>query len=620
MVKWGTPRRLLVCLSALVLAISATGPPAQGAVAGDSVAGGRDRGAGAHQLYDPYGVAVDPAGNVYVADTSNHRVQRWAPGASEGVTVAGGNGAGSGLDQLHWPRDIALSEDGALLIADTHNDRVIRWAVDATEGQVISVVTAQPEAFRPYAVISDGAGGFYVSDGYESRVLQWSAGATDPVVVLGGVPVGAGADQLDQPRGLALDAAGNLYVADRANHRVQRLSPGETNAITVAGGNGPGPGDDQLSAPYGLAVGADGALFVSDAFEGRVQRWDVDATEGVTVAGAGPLVSAAGLFHPRALALHDGGIYIVDQGNSRIQFWDLVTPDPELLRVATVPAVPSTITVDGVTMNAWGLTWVELEAGPKTICFGDVLGWTAPPCEVVDMLPNQTTHVDAPFVLRGFLRVETVPAVPASILVDGVVRNDWGLWADVEPGLYEVCFGAVAGFDAPPCQNVEITAGATTDVVGAYTPSAAVGPTGHGFLRVTTDPPVPSMISVDGTERDRWALTWMKVTPGTYEVCFGDMDGFGTPGCESVEVLPDDTTTVVGAYERYGAVRVETAPPEGSTITINGVRRDAWSLWVDLPPGTYEVCFEEWGGFAPGCQTTALGPGGVNWIVGRWPR
>jgi hypothetical protein len=109
---------------------------APGATTGTTAAGGNGKGSAANQLDGPAGIALDGAGNLYVADAwpltryhtgANHRVQRFAPGSSTGVTVAGGNGAGAAQDQLDDPNDVAL-HDGHLYIADTLNDRV-QWVL-----------------------------------------------------------------------------------------------------------------------------------------------------------------------------------------------------------------------------------------------------------------------------------------------------------------------------------------------------------------------------------------------------------------------------------------------------------------------------------------------------------
>src|SRR5438552_3777503 len=86
--------------------------PAGAVVGGVTVAGGNGNGSAANQLGWAWGVTVDGSRNVYIADTANSRVQKWAPGAVSGVTVAGGNGSGSGATQLANPIDVAVDSLG----------------------------------------------------------------------------------------------------------------------------------------------------------------------------------------------------------------------------------------------------------------------------------------------------------------------------------------------------------------------------------------------------------------------------------------------------------------------------------------------------------------------------
>lgn len=203
---------------------------------------------------------------------------------------------------------------------------------------------------------------------------------------------------------------------------------------------------------------------------------------------------------------------------------------PGLLRVTTNPAVPSVIEVDGVWTDAFGLDWVELPTGTYAICFNDVPGFTSPPCESATVVPSTTTVVQGNFVTRGTLDITTVPAVASTITIDGAPVNDWGALISIEPGSYEVCFGLVSGWDPPPCETVAVTAGATTAVPGAFTPNgAAPGPTGFGNLRVTTSPAVVSQISIDGVGAQSFGLDWVKLAPGSYNVCFSDVPGFTSP-------------------------------------------------------------------------------------------
>ena len=142
-----------------------------------------------------------------------------------------------------------------------------------------------------------------------------------------------------------------------------------------------------------------------------------------------------------------------------------------LLRVQTSPAVPSQILVNGIPRTDWGLDWVKLPPGTYTVSFGGVKDMTAPAPQVVTVTAGNTTVVTGTFIVRGWLRAVTSPAVPATISVDGVPRDDWGMWTSFEPGTYQVCFGSVSGFTGTPvCQTQPVTAGLLTTVTGTYTP------------------------------------------------------------------------------------------------------------------------------------------------------
>ncbi|MGQ0798453.1 MAG: hypothetical protein ACT4OI_11435, partial [Methanobacteriota archaeon] len=151
-------------------------------------------------------------------------------------------------------------------------------------------------------------------------------------------------------------------------------------------------------------------------------------------------------------------------------------PDPNsfgYLRVTTSPAWPSTILVNGVPRDDWGLTWVKMAPGTYTVSFATVYGATPPPPTDVTVVAGQTTTYAGPFNVHGALRVTTSGAPAATVFVDGIPRNDWGMWQSMEPGTYTVSYESVLGFTSPAAQDVTVTTGVLTEVVGTYTPVSA---------------------------------------------------------------------------------------------------------------------------------------------------
>ena len=183
-------------------------------------------------LARPLGLAVDPAGNIYLADSANHAIRRidtnGAISTVAGIGTSGyaGDGALAGAAQLFAPSDVAVAHDGTLYVADTYNHRVRK--VD-TSGRISTV-----------------------------------AGTGTPGVAGDGGP--ATAAELNEPRGLWLDGRGQLYIADSANNRIRMLSAAGT--ITTIAGDG---GTRQLQHPSAVIVGPDG-IYIADTGNHRVLK------------------------------------------------------------------------------------------------------------------------------------------------------------------------------------------------------------------------------------------------------------------------------------------------------------------------------------------------------------
>jgi hypothetical protein len=291
-----------------------------------------------------------------------------------------------------------------------------------------------------------------------------------------------------------------------------------------------------------------------------------------------------------------------------------------LLRVVTDPAVASQILVDSIFRDSWGLTWLKLPPGTYEVSFSDMEGFSTPATQSITVTEGATTAVTGSFTQRGFLRVFTDPALPGTISLDGVPRNDWGMWTDLDPGDYQVCFGDVTDYTSPACETATITAGTTTNITGTYVAdSGAAGPTGFGMLRATTDPPSPSQILVDGVTRDSWGLNWVKLAPGTYEVSFSDVGGFSTPAAQTITIIDGQTTTVIGTFTQRGFLQAATSPAVVGTVFVDGIPRNDWGMWTDLDPGDYQVCFGDVTGYTtPTCQTATITADNTTTITGTY--
>ncbi|PQB07513.1 hypothetical protein BST83_10345 [Polaribacter filamentus] len=251
-----------------------------GASKGITVAGGNWNGSGNLQLREPTGVVVDASGNVYVADMKNHRIQRAAPGAIGADTAAGGvpnNMIGEASNQLNNPHGFFVTTSGDIYIADTDNHRIQKWLKGASEATTVAGGNEQGNAANqlnsPHGVYVDALGNVYVADTNNNRIQKWLPETTEGATVAGGNDTGDAANQLDTPTGVFVNTTGSIYIADTNNHRIQRWAPGATRGITVAGGHGQGNDDTQLNTPTGVFVNATGSVYIADKNNHRIQKY-----------------------------------------------------------------------------------------------------------------------------------------------------------------------------------------------------------------------------------------------------------------------------------------------------------------------------------------------------------
>jgi trimeric autotransporter adhesin len=308
----------------------------------------------------PVGVAVDASGNIYIADRYDHRIRMVTKSTGIITTVAGdgidgytGDGGLATSAGLNYPSDVTVDASGNIYIADSFNHR-IRMVTKST-GIITTVAGDGQYGYAgdgglatsavmnyPIDIAFDASGNIYIADYYNHRIrmvtkstgiITTVAGdGTDGYKGDGGLATSAG---LLYPSDVAVDASGNIYIADRSNHRIRMVTK-STGIITTVAGNGQYgyAGDGGLATSAGLlypgsvALDASGNIYIADRDNHRIRM--VTKSTGIitTVAGDGSigykgdggLATSAGLNYPLRVAVDaSGNIYIADTDNRRVR-------------------------------------------------------------------------------------------------------------------------------------------------------------------------------------------------------------------------------------------------------------------------------------------------------------
>src|SRR4051812_28141987 len=311
------------------------------------------QGAGPGQLRNPYDVAADAQGRVFVADDLNQRVVRYSSPPRYPYKARWGS-YGTGLGQLAYPRGIATDAQGQVYVADTGNDRIdvfdrsgnlvrafgasgratgqfddprgvaadasgIRAVTDAVNGRLqllnpdgsIAAVWGSPAPGptilpEPVAVAFTPSGDAAVLDQRRSAIVVFSRATGTPAKTIGSRGTGPG--QLLAPSGIAIDGAGDMYVADTGNERIARFAPDGSyqGSITDAG---------QLR---GIAVAPDGSRIYAADSANRITVYDGGGTELDQFGGTGSKLGKVNA--PAQMAVDgDGDLWVADRGNNRVE-------------------------------------------------------------------------------------------------------------------------------------------------------------------------------------------------------------------------------------------------------------------------------------------------------------
>ena len=300
-------------------------------LAGSGAQGSIDGNGTAASFNNPQGLAVDSTGNVYVADTGNHRIRKITP-AGLVTTLAGstsGSIDGTGIAaKFNSPNGLAVDSIGNVYVADTNNSRirkitpagVVSILAGSTPGSTDATGTAAKFSYPRSVVVDSSTGMLYVADTDNHKIRKITPDGV--VSTLAGSTYGF-ADGIGTaasfyfPSGLALDSTGNVYVVDDKIRirKINSVSSDVSTLMTIV---------NYMNQPSGVAVDSTGNIYVVNSGDQKIyiitSGGSVSTFAGSTTESTDENGTAASFSYPRGVAVDGlGNVYVADTGNHMIR-------------------------------------------------------------------------------------------------------------------------------------------------------------------------------------------------------------------------------------------------------------------------------------------------------------
>ncbi len=301
------------------------------------------------------GIARDRFGNVYIADSNNHRIRKVSLDgvittvAGTGVQGFGGENVPASTALLNYPTSVAIGANGDIFFADYGNNRIRRVSSSGSISTFAGTGTpgysgdggaaTAAQLNKPIGVAIDATGNLIIADTQNQRIRRVNAAGVINTIAGNGVG-GYGGDagpataaQLNFPGGLLPRTDGSLLIADYGNARIRKVDAAGVittfagSGVAGASGDGAAATAAQLSGPFALASGSNGSVLIADQINGRIRRVTADGNIATVAGGGSSFVLGDGasalsafLASPSGVVSNAAGeIFISDRGNLRVR-------------------------------------------------------------------------------------------------------------------------------------------------------------------------------------------------------------------------------------------------------------------------------------------------------------